>query len=141
MKYKVGQEVIFKKWELCGYSERIGRITYACSNWYEIYSEGMDGHTGMGHTTNEYWNVHEKWIKGLAKPKNECIVIYRKDNEVIALDKRTGKKATAKCSPDDEFDFNIGARIAMDRLQGVNGTLRVEINGEELAKAMLQKGV
>lgn len=48
--------------------------------------------------------------------KNECIVIYRKDNEVIALDKSTGKKAVAKCSPEDTFDFKTGAKIAFDRL-------------------------
>lgn len=51
---------------------------------------------------------------------NETIVIYRKDNEVIALDKRTGKKAIAKCSPEDTFDFNIGAKLAFDRLMNGN---------------------
>lgn len=50
---------------------------------------------------------------------NECIVIYRKDSDVIALDKRTGKKAIAKCSPDDEFDFNIGAKLAFERLEAL----------------------
>lgn len=32
------------------------------------------------------------------------------------------ESATAKCSPDDEFDFNIGARIAFDRLIGEEKT-------------------
>lgn len=50
------------------------------------------------------------------EPVNETIVIYRKDNEVIALDKRTGKKAIAKCSPEDTFDFNVGAKLAFERL-------------------------
>lgn len=53
------------------------------------------------------------------KKPNECIVIYRKDSDVIALDKRTGKKAIAKCSPDDEFDFNIGAKLAFERLEAL----------------------
>lgn len=48
--------------------------------------------------------------------KNNCIVIYQKDNEVIALDKRTGKKAVAKCNPRDTFDFDIGAKLAFGRL-------------------------
>lgn len=30
--------------------------------------------------------------------------------------KKVIKSATAKCSPDDEFDFNIGAKIAFERL-------------------------
>lgn len=51
---------------------------------------------------------------------NETIVIYRKGNEVIALDKKTGKKAIAKCSPEDAFDFNIGAKLAFDRLMNGN---------------------
>lgn len=48
--------------------------------------------------------------------KNKCIVIYQKENEVIALDKRTGKKAVAKCNPRDTFDFDIGAKLALERL-------------------------
>ena len=53
-------------------------------------------------------------------PVNECIVIYRKDNKVIALDKTTGKTGIAKCSPEDEFDFGIGAKLAFERLTGTN---------------------
>lgn len=49
---------------------------------------------------------------------NECIVIYRKGDETIALDKRTGKKAVAKCSPEDEYDFTTGAKLAFERLTG-----------------------
>lgn len=44
------------------------------------------------------------------------IVIYQNGNEVIALDKETNKKAVAKCSPSDNFDFNVGAKIAFERL-------------------------
>lgn len=57
--------------------------------------------------------------RGLELIKNECIVIYRKGQEVIALDKVTGKKAVAKCSPEDEFDFKIGSKLAFERLLGV----------------------
>lgn len=46
------------------------------------------------------------------------IVIYRKDNKVIALDKSTGEKAEAKCNPADEFDFRTGAKLAFNRLMG-----------------------
>lgn len=62
-----------------------------------------------------YW-CGEGMIELVEKKPNERIVIYRKDSDVIALDKRTGKKAVAKCSPDDEFDFNIGAKLAFERL-------------------------
>ena len=58
--------------------------------------------------------------RGLEPYQNETIVIYRKGNEVIALDKKTGKKAIANCSPEDTFDFNFGAKLAFDRLMNVN---------------------
>lgn len=61
-----------------------------------------------------------KEVKATKSYYNETIVIYRKDNEVIALDKATGKKAIAKCSPEDTFDFNIGAKLAFERLMNGN---------------------
>lgn len=54
----------------------------------------------------------------LEKVGSETIVIYRKDNKVVALDKSTGKKAEAKCNPVDEFDFHVGAKLAFNRLMG-----------------------
>lgn len=47
----------------------------------------------------------------------EAIVIYRKDNRIIALDKRTNIFATAICSPEDACDFMTGAELAFDRLK------------------------
>ena len=58
--------------------------------------------------------------RGLERCGNETIVIYRKGNEVISLDKRTGNKAIAKCSQEDTFDFNIGAKLAFERLMNGN---------------------
>lgn len=54
----------------------------------------------------------------LKKVGSETIVIYRKDNKVVALDKSTGEKAEAKCNPADEFDFRTGAKLAFNRLMG-----------------------
>lgn len=58
--------------------------------------------------------------RGLALvEEKETIVIYRKSNETIAIRKENGKevkRAFAKCSPDDTYDFQTGAKIAMDRL-------------------------
>ena len=56
--------------------------------------------------------------KEYLKKDYERIVIYRKDKETIALDKRTGKKAVAKCSQEDKYDFGVGAKLACDRLMG-----------------------
>lgn len=44
---------------------------------------------------------------------DETIVIYRKDNKVVALDKSTGEKAEANC-----IDFRTDAKLAFNRLMG-----------------------
>lgn len=48
--------------------------------------------------------------------RKNCIVIYQKGSETIALNKATGEKAVAICSPDDTYNFETGARLAFDRL-------------------------
>lgn len=57
-------------------------------------------------------------LEKVEKVESETIVIYRKDNKVIALDKSTGEKSEAKCNPADEFDFRTGAKLAFNRLMG-----------------------
>ncbi len=48
--------------------------------------------------------------------KRKPVIIYQNGQDVIAFDKETGEKAVAKCHPNDEFDFAIGAKIAFGRL-------------------------
>ena len=70
--------------------------------------------------------VNSKYFD-LVKRNNSAIVIYQKGNEVIALDKSTGKKATAKCSLEDEFNFSTGAKIAFNRLMAEPQLLNTRI--------------
>ena len=86
----------------------------------EFREENTEYNSCFGHCEKDrgYWCCDEM-LKLVERKPNECIVIYRKDSDVIALDKRTGKKAIAKCSPDDEFDFNIGAKLAFERLEAL----------------------
>lgn len=67
------------------------------------------------------------------EPLNETIVIYRKDCEVIAVDKTTGDKAIARCNPADEYDFHIGAKLAFDRLMNGN---KENITVEDMRKRL-----
>lgn len=69
-------------------------------------------------SVGKVFTVEEKYFDLVRKAKQETIVIYRNDNKVVALDKTTGKKAEAKCNPDDEFDFRTGAKLAFNRLMG-----------------------
>lgn len=59
------------------------------------------------------WRVPVHFLK-LVKP--EKIIIYRNGAEVVAKNTSTGKTGVAKCNPADEFDFNIGAKLALERL-------------------------
>lgn len=58
------------------------------------------------------------WTDGMFEElKHKPIIIYQKDNQVIALDKNTGEKATSTCCSEDHFDFYVGANLAYDRLK------------------------
>lgn len=54
----------------------------------------------------------------IKKSNDEIIVIYRDGKKTIATNKTTGEKAEAKCSTEDEFNFGVGAKLALDRLFG-----------------------
>lgn len=102
-----------------GWTPKMGRYVG------EVYKVANVVHYPIDSSMYELEGVGYGWDeRGLELCGNETIVIYRKGNEVIALDKRTGKKAIAKCSPEDTFDFNIGAKLAFDRL--MNGVKEVK---------------
>lgn len=65
---------------------------------------------------NTTGDINWNYSTDMIAPVNQTIVIYRKGAEVIALDKTTGNKAVAKCSPEDTFDFETGAKLAFERL-------------------------
>ena len=61
------------------------------------------------------------WSEVIGYAKQPVIVITS-DGVTTTATQRIGKeiiaKATAKCSPEDQFSYNEGARIAFERLQG-----------------------
>lgn len=133
-KFKVGDKVRILdgskiKNYACGWVKSMGWFVGKVEtiSGIEEFSNGVVGyklHNTLGFTFDE---------RGLEPYQNETIVVYRKDNEVIALDKRTGKKAIAKCSPEDTFDFNIGAKLAFDRLMNGNKeSITVEVMRKRL---------
>ena len=82
----------------------------------------VTGISALGDTIRIYDKKYDyswRFKKEEVEKVSNTIVIYMKGNQVIALDKATGKNAVAKCHPDDEFDFNIGAKLAFERLMGV----------------------
>ena len=83
-----------------------------CVSYKVIKGKCLDG------SSESQFYLNSEFARYLTKikDKNETIVIYRKGREVIALDKRTGKKGIARCNPADEFDFEAGAKLAFERL-------------------------
>lgn len=83
------------------------------------------------------WSYDERYLApaaSVARTTSGRIVVYidKKDrSKVIAKDVSTGKTGVAKCSPEDIFDFYTGAKLAMDRLLGVEEKMEVEQKGAE----------
>ena len=92
-------------------------------NYLHVWSNNAITHSTidykkLGFDEVEKYTAKEYIDKDKETNKKQCIVIYRKGTDTIALDKSTGKKAVAKLHPDDEYDFNVGAQLAFDRLTG-----------------------
>lgn len=118
-KFKVGDRVVEKKGQKKGivvdFSKDYENVLVKFGGW----NEGHDGRgcteSGKTYHGKHCWYFCEEQLEII---KDETIVIYRKDNKVIALDKSTGEKAEANCNPADEFDFRTGAKLAFNRLMG-----------------------
>ena len=133
MRFKAGDKVRVKKFKerpfywncegkmdhLMGKVVKIERESSIARGRYVVYDSKNDCD----------WRIEEDDLE----PVNETIVIYRKDREVIAVDKVTGDKAIAKCSPEDTFDFNVGAKLAFDRLMNGN---KESITVEDMRKKL-----
>lgn len=107
-KFKVGKSY---KGKNCTGEDIVIEITKA--NGRTVYYKDV-----VGNTFNvKDFNINSPFAADLEEV-DLTIVIYRKDNKVVALDKSTGEKAEANCNPADEFDFRTGAKLAFNRLMG-----------------------
>lgn len=84
----------------------------------------------------------------LVKPKIVITTDGKTTTAKLFEGKKVIKTAQAKCSPEDKFDFNIGAAIAIERLTGQAedfdwkkfkaGKLQVKINNEKWLEFLKQ---
>ena len=83
-----------------------------------------------------YTYAKNAWCEWLGKDYYEFELVEENNKIVITTDGKTttsrlfnGKelirKAEAKCSPDDEFDFMVGAKLAMERLEEKKNPFKV----------------
>lgn len=88
------------------------------------FDRKINGHSGDGRGKNPHccWlNFGRNFVIIDENHTEQKIVITADGNVTLARmydGKTVIKSATAKCSPDDKFDFATGARIAFDRLIG-----------------------
>lgn len=117
-KFKVGERYTSKLFMDKGAVIEITKINGDFVSYKDVVRET----TGI--KVFEIGSIFSDNLKKVGKVESETIVIYRKDNKVIALDKSTGEKAEAKCNPADEFDFRTGAKLAFNRLMGEDNAVR-----------------
>lgn len=127
MKYKVGDKVIIREWDDMEREFGVdfsGDIKARC-----CFVRPMREYCGKKMTIggiicgDNYTMVNgDGWIFSadtFEKNNNQKIVITTDGVETLARlyeGDKVVKKATAKCSPDDTFDFNVGAKLAFERL-------------------------
>lgn len=63
------------------------------------------------------WDFNEAMLEPVDDVVPEKLVVYRENNKTIAKYYKGDKTVTAeaKCAPEDEFSFEYGAKLAMDR--------------------------
>jgi len=116
-KFKVGDMVIGNDPDRYSITKLgwIGKVTRVCDNdSICVYGAGVSG------KTRSEFNVNPKYFD-LYKPNSEKIVITHDGKTTTATmycDDGSKKTATAKCAPEDTFDFKFGANLAMERLIG-----------------------
>lgn len=104
-KYKVGDSN-----SAAGKSNHYGKIaTIKEVNTWRDYCYTID-------LDNERW----VWRESEFEPVNEQKIVITTDGKITTAKLYEGSKviktAEAKCNPEDTFDFNVGARLAFDRL-------------------------
>lgn len=114
-KFTVGDRVRIKRFRTTPDNwNSEGKMNHLMGKVVEIVGVWNDGSTYRIYDEqySQSWCLHDTQIE----PVNEVIVVYRKGNRVIALDKSTGNKAEARCCSEDTFNFETGAKIAFGKL-------------------------
>ena len=121
MKYKVGDKVrIVSKWGKGCYQSPTGGMDKWLGKVMTVKCAGITLYSMVEDTEdNEWggWAWTENCIAGLAC-ENKIVITSDGEKTLARLYDRDKviKTATAKCSPDDNFSFETGAKIAFERL-------------------------
>lgn len=124
-KFNIGDRVrVIDTFDHVNLKGKTGRVIELKDGLYEIAVEfdediGADGHTCAGKAKNGHGRFgYERELELIEDKK---IVITTNGKETLARlyeGNKVIKTATAKCSPEDTFDFEKGAELAFNRLLG-----------------------
>ena len=120
VKFKVGDKVIAKK--ETPYSKAtngwIGTVTKTCYNRFEniyVEDESKNGYWVVSEYFNPYYEAAFIVKQITIERTNEKTIeatAFNESGNIIA-------KAKAKCSPEDKWDFYVGANLAVERLEAI----------------------
>ena len=125
-KYKIGDKVRIVKekrgryWNYEGKMDKWLGKTMTVLDFHEEGGYIMKGDSRecpTNFTKNRGWIWYDHMIEGLANTQEIHITV--KGDETHAVLKENGKvikHSVAKCHPEDEFDFEIGSKMAFERL-------------------------
>ena len=128
MKHKVGDKVKIRE-------DLKAEHLYGNRAWVTQKMHNLRGKIAHITEVNKYGeycidldNSEYLWIDEMFGDTDRQVVINVDGNKVIA--RRGAKYGVARCHPEDDFDFFVGAKLALDRLEE-----------EEKPYAWLKKGV
>lgn len=140
MKYKVGDKVIIRSWE--DMARQFGVDSCGDIMVKHLFTRYMRQYCGTTMTIErisgeKFYMKGSCYCFGTDMFESSCskkIVITADGKETLARlyeGNKVVKSATAKCSPEDAFDFNIGAKLAFERLIGSTAEKKEEFyNGK-----------
>lgn len=115
-KFKVGDKVrgiTNKRYCVTNENMYLAEVTSVKNNGF-IEVKILD-HKDRCEVNNKYNGLDPNYFE-LVERCDDKIIIYRNGNKVVAKNTYTKQEAVARCSPEDEFDFYLGATLALSRL-------------------------
>ena len=87
-------------------------------------------------TKNNWDYFSPKMLEPVSKAKEYILIVT--DNKVIILDKENKKKGISTCHEEDVFQFEVGVKLAWDRLHGIKQeTPKPQLTSPEFNKCVI----